>query len=208
MVQHENYVEWRGDRLGTGWIRMRDLSLSVAIQAGLKVNVKRDTPATPICIIIFTRYITPVIRLSGVVRVPFRREISFARASKTASNRVKIGSHNFRTVADNQRYSIEITWTRNELGEFHDVCATRNLMTDGIWSSKLERYRVEAIGSRRSSVTNACTFESSKQTRRCWYRFAKQSERFGAAFRAESRKKQRARWCERRKRRDIEADAS
>lgn len=71
---------------------MRDLSLSVAIQAGLKVNVKRDTPGTAICIIIFTRYITSVIRLSGVVRVPFRHEISSGRSRipVAASNRVKI----------------------------------------------------------------------------------------------------------------------
>jgi len=60
---------------------MRDSSLSIAIQAGLKVNVKRDTPCTPICIIIFARYITPVIRLSApssLYVVPFRREISKA----------------------------------------------------------------------------------------------------------------------------------
>lgn len=47
---------------------MRDSSLSIAIhRPGLKVNVKRDTSGTPICIIIFARYITPFIRLSAVV---------------------------------------------------------------------------------------------------------------------------------------------
>lgn len=54
------------------------------IRPGLKVNVKKDRERErerqdTICIIIFTRYITLVIRLSGAVRVPFRHEICSGR---------------------------------------------------------------------------------------------------------------------------------
>ena len=53
-------------------------------------ETRRDTP---ICIIIFTRYITPVIRLSRlvVVRVPFHREISsLARTYTYIPGRVRL----------------------------------------------------------------------------------------------------------------------